>query len=179
MVELNSRFNNEGLKTIFPQLGIEYALTKWLKSSLEYRFVGEKNNYGNFKSSSSIRTNFTFRKSKKRFRAGLRLRYQYSFSHQVFSSYNEDFDQAFRFRPFIEYDINNFILTPVVNTEFFYNPEYGPKGRQFTKVRYTAGFKLDSSSPHNVSLRYRLDQSMNRYPVRFRHILSLKYGYAF
>ena len=102
--EVNTRFI-PGIQTFFPEIGLSYKVTKWFRPSVDYRLVFDKNKYGNFLSSSRINLNAAFRHKIKRFSAGLRLRYQSSFSRKINTEYNSDFDQAFRFRPSIEYKI--------------------------------------------------------------------------
>ena len=46
-LEANTRFNDNGVATFFPQLGIDYKVSKWFKPSLDYRFLVDKNIYGN------------------------------------------------------------------------------------------------------------------------------------
>lgn len=178
--ELNSRFDDQGLKVFFPQVGMEYKLFKWLRPSIEYRFLIEKNKYGNYKPASSLRVNLNFRHvHDKRLKFGARLRYQYSFDRVSSQDYNADFDQAIRFKPYIAYDINDFFLTPELSTEFYFDPVYGPSTPGFTKIRYAVGFGLDMNSPHSVKFKYRLDQRLGSYPVRLRHIVGVSYGYSF
>lgn len=176
-VELNTRFDNQGIATFFPQLGIDYKLTKWLKPSLEYRFIVDRNKYGNYKPSHRINFNAKFKEDFDRWGVGLRLRYQYAFTQLSATDYNADFDQAIRIKPEIEYDIKDFILTPKASAEFFYNPQYGPQGRQFDKVRLAIGASFDLNNNHDISFKYQLDKKFHAYDKGLRHVLSLSYSY--
>lgn len=179
-VELNSRFDNQGVASFFPQLGLEYKLTKWLKPSVEYRFLIDRNKYGNYKSGHRFNINAKFSEDVKRFSLELRVRYQYAFSQfGAPTDYNADFDQAFRFKPEIEYDINNFILTPVTSVEFFYNPKLGEDGRQFDKMRFAIGAKLDTKGNHDVGFKYQIDKKFRAFDEGVRHVISLSYEYEF
>ncbi len=180
-LDLNVRFDDNGLQTFFPQPGISYKLTKWFKPSVEYRFLIEKNNAGNFKSSSRININGLFDKSfDKRLKLTARLRYQFVPQLNVTTNaYDPDFDQAIRLKPKIEYDINDFKLTPELSAEFFYNPTYGPDGRQFSKIRYAGGFSVDTNNPHSITLLYRLDYLIRQHDEDLSHIISLSYSYEF
>jgi hypothetical protein len=179
--ELNTRFDNAGVATFFPQVAVDYKVAKWFKPSLEYRFLVDKNKYGNFKSSHRLNVNLNFKKTViKRLSLGARVRYQYGFQQFGASeSYNDDFDQAFRFKPSVSYDINNSIFTPTFSTEFFYNPELGEGGRQFTKMRIGIGSKLELDGPHSVSFKYQLDKRFHDYEAGVRHVASFSYGYKF
>lgn len=175
--ELNTRFDNRGIATFFPQVGIEYKLTKWLKPSLEYRFIIDRNKYGNYKSSNRINLNLGFDKSVDRFAFDFRCRYQFGFGNSGGSSYDSDFDQSFRFKPGIEYDINNCIFSPTMSCEFFYNPLLGVDGRQFDKLRFAVGSKLELKGNHKVSFKYQFDKKLTDASSGLRHVLCLSYEY--
>ena len=177
--DANLRVGRNGLETFFPQVGVQYKLTKWLRTSVEYRFVLDKNKYGNYKSSSSIRVNLILKENIKRFDFGLRLRYQNSFKGSSGPEYNADFGQAIRIKPSVEYDIDNSVFTPFLNTEFFFDPAYGPQGPGFNKIRYAIGTKLELDSPHGISVKYQLDHKLNRYPAALKHVVSVGYSYEF
>ena len=178
MVDLNTRFDDEGVATFFPQVGAEYKPFKWLKTSLEYRFLIDKNKFGNYKSSSRLNFNVSGKASITRFSLGARLRYQYGFtSIGASDTYDADFDQAFRFKPSVSYDIKKSIFVPTISTEFFYNPSLGEDGRQFNKVRVAIGTKLDFKGPHSASIKYQLDKKFRNYQDGVRHVLSIGYEY--
>mmetsp|Transcript_5436 Transcript_5436/g.7263 ORF Transcript_5436/g.7263 Transcript_5436/m.7263 type:complete len:222 (-) Transcript_5436:16-681(-) len=176
--ELNTRFDNNGVATFFPQVGISYKLTKWLKPSLEYRFVIDKNDYGNYKAAHRLNLNAKFKENFDRLGLGMRVRYQYAFDNRGSFDYDADFDQAFRFKPEISYDINNFILTPEVSTEFFYNPNLGEGGRRFDKMRFALGASFDLNNDHDISFKYQLDKRFYAYDRGVRHVLAISYKYA-
>lgn len=177
-VDLNTRFDDEGVATFFPQLGVEFKATKWLKTSLEYRFLIDKNKYGNYKASSRLNFNVTGKGTWERFSLSARVRYQYGFtSLTATEAYDSDFDQAFRFKPSISYNIKGSKFTPVVSTEFFYNPSLGEGGREFSKIRFAAGTKLDLKGPNSVSFKYQLDKKLHNYAAGMRHVISLSYEY--
>jgi len=175
--ELNARMDNTGIATFFPQVGINYKLTKWLKPSIEYRFVIDKNNIGNYKVASRLNFNAKFKENFDRLGLGMRVRYQYAFDNRGSFDYDADFDQAFRFKPEIAYDINDFILTPKVSTEFFYNPSLGEGGRRFDKMRFAIGASLDLNNDHDVSFKYQLDKRFHAFDRGVRHVFAVSYEY--
>lgn len=177
--ELNARIGERGLETFFPQAGVEYKLTKWLRPSVEYRLILDKNKYDNYKVGHRINANLEAKHNIKRLEYGLRVRYQYAFSRITQDAYNADFDQALRFKPFLEYDINNSIFTPAISAEFFLNPTYGPNSPGFDKIRFAVGSKFELDGPHSVSFKYQLDKWLYNYKKGLRHVLSLSYGYKF
>lgn len=175
--ELNTRFDNQGVATFFPELGINYKLTKWLKPSVEYRFVIDKNRYGNYKAAHRLNFNAKFKENFDRLSLGFRLRYQYAFDSRSSFDYDADFDQAFRFKPEIEYDINDFILSPKFTSEFFYNPTLGENGRRFDKVRIGIGASFDLNNDHDISFRYQIDKRFHAFDRGVRHVIALSYEY--
>lgn len=175
--EVNTRFI-PGVQTFFPEFGLSYKVTKWFQPSIDYRFVFDKNKYGNFLSSSRINLNAAFKHKIKRFSVGLRLRYQSSFSRKISGTnidYNSDFDQAFRFRPNIEYKIKKTWFTPVISFEWFVNPVDGPD-RGLTKTRLAIGTKINLKGPHEASIKYQVDNRADFSRGR-RFVFSMGYTY--
>lgn len=176
--EISTRFDNSGIATFFPQIGVNYKLTKWLKPSVEYRFIIDKNNFGNYKAAHRLNFNAKFKEDFDRLGLGLRVRYQYAFDSRGNFDYDADFDQAFRFKPEISYDIKNFILTPKVSSEFFYNPSLGENGRRFDKMRLGIGASLDLNNDHEISFKYQLDKRFFAFDRGVRHVLAISYEYS-
>lgn len=176
-VDLTTRFGNDGLGTIFPQLSLKYKLNKYVRVSVDYRLIGKKELNGNFLTSQRVNGNLQFSYGIKRHSFGFRARYQYSFSKLV-GPYESEFDQAFRFKPSYAYDINNSIFTPHVSCELFYNPLYGENGKQFTRTRYYVGVEMELDGPHNLELGYYYDQKIQVANPFNRSILNLSYSYV-
>lgn len=177
--DFSTRTGRNGLETFFPQVGIEYKVKKWFKPSLEYRLIIDKNASGNYKSTNRLNLNANFKKDIDRWGFSARLRYQLAFKRLASSDYNDDFDPAIRIKPAVSYDIKKSKLTPKASAEFFYNPQYGPKGPGFTKVRMAIGASLELDGPHDVSFKYQLDKKFNDYSAGLRHVLVLSYAYKF
>ena len=175
--ELNARVGRNGLETFFPQVGITYKLQKWVKPSLEYRFIIDKNQIGNYKSSHRLNANLNFEKEWKGVGAELRVRYQYAFNRVNTLSYDPDFDQAIRLKPAISYKIPNSIFTPDVSCEFFYDPLYGPRGQRFTKLRAAIGSKIKLSKQHSLSIKYQIDKRIRDYGKGIRNVIAVSYSY--
>jgi hypothetical protein len=176
-LDLTTRFGNDGLGTVFPQLSLKYKLNKYVRVSVDYRLIGKKELNGNFLTSHRINGNLQFSYGIKRHSLAFRTRYQYSFNSLV-GAYESEFDQAFRFKPSYAYDINNSILTPKVSCEFFYNPLIGESGNQFTRIRYYVGVEMELEGPHGLELGYYYDQKIQVANPVNRSILNLSYSYA-
>jgi hypothetical protein len=175
--DINTRFV-PGVQTFFPQVGFNYKVAPWFKPSIEYRFVVGKNKYNNYKSSSRLNFNLNFKHDLKRFYGSFRIRYQSSFSAINSEEYDGDFDQAFRFKPAIEYKIRKSRFIPGVSAEWFLNPAYGPS-RGVTKVRVCVGTTIELKGPQEVSVKYQLDKKLQKYSAGMRHVISIGYGYKF
>lgn len=176
-IDWNNRFGNYNLQTSFGQISIKYKIKKWLKPSIDYRYVSARQKNSNYFSNHRLNFNLQFSKTKKRLDLGLRLRYQYSFSQLLVGTYEPEFDEAFRIKPSISYDIKNFPLTPQISTEFFYDPSNYELGNRFTKIRYSASFTLDVKGPHKFKFGYIFDQRIQLANPLNRHVLSLSYTY--
>lgn len=177
--EVNGRFGNSGLETFFPQVGLEYKVTKWFKPSIEYRLIVDQNKIGNYHATNRLNINAELGHEYKRLDYSVRLRYQFGFNSLSQSTYNSDFDQAIRIKPAFKYNIKNCKITPEVSAEFFYNPMYGPLSPGFNKVRAAAGIKWNLKGPHEIGAKYQLDKKFRDYSANLRHVLSISYGIKF
>jgi hypothetical protein len=174
-----NRIDEFGLVTSFPQISFRYKLLKWLKSSVDYRWVISKDDNGNYSTGNRINANLIANHKFKRLDIGLRARYQYSFNRFVSSNYDPEFDVAYRFRPSISYDINNSIFAPHANVEFFYSPENSPLGNRFTRIRYQIGVELETKLPIDFGIAYLFDQKINLPNAVNKHVLNLSATYIF
>ena len=127
--------------------------------------------------SNRLNVNAEFKKDIKRFTFEARLRYQYSFNQIRSTDYNSEFDQAIRLKPEVEYNIKKSIFSPVIGAEFFYNPVYNPKGFEFSKIRFSAGTKINLSGPHGISIKYQVDKATDSYSPGAKHVMSVSYAY--
>jgi hypothetical protein len=176
--ELTTRFGTYGVETFFPQLTLRYKVTKWFRPSLDFRSVFDLDKYGNYLNASRLNMNADFKHEINRFKIGARVRYQYSFNSLGNNeNYDVEFDQAIRFKPSVAYDFKGSFLSPIASVEFFYNPMYGPEGRQFRKYRVFLGVDFDFDMPHEITLGYIYDQEINRSAPETVHILSIAYTY--
>jgi hypothetical protein len=174
---MTNRIDDLGIQTNFSQFSIKYKLSDWIKPSIDYRLVSNRQENGAYQFSNRLNSNIHFSKELKRFDFGLRLRYQYSFSKLVSQQNDPEFDLAYRFRPSISYDINNSIISPTMSVEYFYNPENSALGNRFTKTRYILGFDLELKGSHELTFAYILDQQINLPDPLQKHIVSISYNY--
>jgi hypothetical protein len=66
-LEWSNRFDAFGLRTTFPQVSFKYKIYKWLRPSIDYRWVSKRDKYGNYLDGHRINANLNFIYSKKRF----------------------------------------------------------------------------------------------------------------
>lgn len=178
-LEFTSRFDVNGLETFFPQLGVKYKINKYIRPSIDYRYIVDRMKNGQYSNSHRLNFNVDFKYKNKDLTLKSRVRYQYGFDN--FSSndqYDSDFDQAIRLKVGAGYDIPKFILSPVLSGELFYDPINGPTGRQFNKLRIYAGLETDFSGPHSIALGYIYDTRINMPVPLTRHILNISYSYT-
>jgi hypothetical protein len=178
-IDLSKRFGNQGLETFFSEISFKYKVTKWWRQSLDYRMIFDKNNQGNYALSNRININSDFKKQYNRLILSFRVRYQYSFTGRMLTNYDAEFDQAIRLKPQLSFKSERLKLNPIVSMEFFYNPSYSPKGRQFTKKRLFIGFQRTIRKSHELALGYILDEQINAFNPELRHIVYLSYTFEF
>ena len=177
-IDVTNRFGSDGLETFFTQASVKYKLKKWIRPSLDYRSILDKDKYKNYTLSHRLNVNTDFKKQLKRFSLGARLRYQYSFqSLQGSKKYNAEFDQAIRIKPQVAYDIKKSDFGPLCSIEYFYNPAYSALGQRFTKYRFFIGAQLELNGPHELAFGYILDREINIPSPDTKHILSFSYTY--
>lgn len=175
-LSVNQRYGTQGLETFFPEGMLRFKASKWFRPSVEYRFIAKKRLDGSYGTSQRINLNALFTYTKKRLDVGLRLRYQFGFNRFSYA-YDSEFDVAFRVKPYFTYDVKDFILSPTVSTEFFYDPTHSASGQQIKKIRSHLGTTLDLNSPHEFSFGYYYDWNVNQWNPTNKHIFMLSYQY--
>lgn len=176
-VDWTNRLDAYGLNTSFSQVSARYKLLKWLKTSVDYRYIVSRENNGNFSAGNRINANIQLNQKFKGLDVGFRARYQYSFNRFINANYDPEFDMAYRFRPSISYDLNNSIFAPNASVEFFYTPENGPLGNRFTRIRYQIGIDFETKLPIDFGLAYLYDNKINLPAAEDRHVLNLSATY--
>ena len=173
-LDLTQRYGYDGLGTLFPQVSFRYKVSSWFRPSIDYRVVRSKALDGSYSTSQRINGNLQFTYAKKRLEAGLRVRYQYSFE-RISAAYDSEFDQAWRIKPSVQYNIKGLPITPELSTEFFYNPENSAKGNQFNRIRYYGGADIELKHNQRIGVGVYLDQWINGLPKK-RVMYSLGYS---
>jgi hypothetical protein len=172
--DLTQRYGYDGLGTLFPQVSFRYKVSSWFRPSVDYRVILSKSLDGTYSTSQRINGNLQFSHTKKRLEAGLRVRYQYSFE-RISAAYDSEFDQAWRIKPSVQYNIKGLSLAPELSAEFFYNPENSAEGNQFNRIRYYGGADIELKHNQRIGVGVYLDQWINSIPKK-RVMYSLSYS---
>ena len=175
-LDINSRFYSFKEQLFYPELTFKYKVKKWFKPSIDYRGLVELNKYGNYKYANRLNFNLNFEKSFNNLSFGFRIRYQYVFNGiRSYENYSPEFDQTIRLKPSIKYDIKKSRFTPNASVEWFYNPNNGPTGDRFAKIRSSVGADIALKGPHVLSINYLYGVSVNSAKTKSQHILSIYY----
>jgi hypothetical protein len=176
-LNLTTRFDVTGLQTIFPQVSYKYKVNKYFRPSLDYRLIGNRSQEGNYILQHRLNANLQFNHQIQKFDLGLRVRYQFS-SSRFGQSFEPEFNDAFRFKPEIAYNLSNSKLTPSCGMELFYNPMNGQNGYQLNRIRWNVGVSIDLDKAGELEVGYLYDQRINVPGALNRAILNIGYSYT-
>ena len=146
--DFTTRHNASGLKTYFPQISYKYKFNKLIRPSIDYRFIGDKNQEGNVTFRHRLNANLQFNHEFGRLQLGLRLRYQYS-TNRLAENFEPEFGQALRIKPSLAYDLPKTDLEPQVSMEFFTGPMDGQNGYHLNRIRWCVGLAYTFEGPHS------------------------------
>lgn len=175
--DLTTRHAAGGLRTFFPQVSYKYKLNKYIRPSIDYRYIGSRNNEGNFEFQHRINANLQFNQEFERLQLGLRLRYQYS-TNRLAENFEPEFGQAIRIKPSLAYDLPKTDLEPQVSIEFFTGPMDGQNGYHLNRIRWSVGLAYAFEGPHSLEVAYLYDQRIMSPGALNRAILNFSYGYS-
>jgi long-subunit fatty acid transport protein len=176
-VELTTRHGAGGLQTFFPQISYKYKINKFIRPSVDYRYVGSSTQEGNFSYRHRINTNLQFNYEIERLELGLRMRYQFT-TNRLADNFEQEFGEAFRIKPSVSYDIKKSVLLPQASMEFFTGPMDGQQGYHLNRIRWSVGLGFDWDGPHSLELAYLYDQRIMSPGSLNRAILNFSYGYS-
>jgi hypothetical protein len=175
--DLTTRHDAIGVETFFAQISYKYKINKFIRPSLDYRYVADRNQVGNFTYSHRINTNLQFNYDIERFQLGLRMRYQFT-TNRLVDNFEQEFGEAFRLKPSIVYDVKKSVLLPQASMEFFTGPMDGQQGYHLNRIRWSVGLSFDWDGPHTLALAYLYDQRIMNPNALNRAILNFSYGYS-
>lgn len=175
--DLSTRHAAGGLQTIFPQVSYKYKVNKYIRPSIDYRLINDRNQDGNMTLQHRLNANLQFNQELERLQLGLRVRYQYS-TNRLAENFEPEFGQAIRVKPSLAYDLQNTDLEPQLSSEFFTGPMDGQTGYHLNRIRWSAGLAYTFKGPHSLEVAYIYDQRINSPGALNRAILSFSYGYS-
>lgn len=175
--DLTTRHGAGGVQTFFPQLSYRYKVNKYIRPSIDYRYIGSRTLEGNFTYQHRLNANLQLAHEINRLQLGLRLRYQYT-ANRLASNFEPEFGQAFRIKPSLAYDIKKTDLEPQISMEFFNGPLDGQNGYHLNRIRWSVGFGYAINSTHAIEIAYLYDQRINSPGALNRAILNFSYGYS-
>ncbi|MEY3728275.1 MAG: hypothetical protein RL098_1752 [Bacteroidota bacterium] len=175
--DLTTRHGAGGVQTFFPQISYKYKLNKYIRPSVDYRYIANRNSEQNFTLEHRINANLQFSYDFDRLQLGLRGRYQFT-TNRLANNYEPEFGEAFRLKPSIAYDIKKSILAPQASMEFFTGPMDGQQGYHLNRIRWSIGIGFEWESPHAFEIAYLYDQRINSPGSLNRAILNFSYGYS-
>ena len=103
-LDLTTRHDAGGLRTFFPQVSYKYKINKYIRPSIDYRFINDRNKEGNMTLQHRLNANLQFNQELERLQLGLRLRYQYS-TNRLAENFEPEFGQALRIKPSLAYNL--------------------------------------------------------------------------
>lgn len=174
--DLTTRHGAGGVQTFFPQISYKYKINKYIRPSVDYRYVGSSTQEGNFTYRHRINANLQFNYDIQRIQLGLRGRYQFT-TNRLADNYEPEFGEAFRIKPSIAYDIKKSVLSPQASLEFFTGPMDAQQGYHLNRIRWSIGLGFDLDGPHNFELGYLYDQRIMSPGALNRAILNFSYSY--
>ena len=174
--DLTTRHGAGGLLTFFPQISYKYKINKYIRPSIDYRYIGSRTDEGNFTYRHRINTNLQFNYQIERLELGLRMRYQFT-TNRLADNFEPEFGEAFRLKPSIVYDVKKSVLLPQASMEFFTGPMDGQQGYHLNRIRWSVGLGFDWDGPHTLELAYLYDQRIMSPGALNRAILNFSYGY--
>lgn len=175
-LDLSTRFDAEGLSTVFPQVSYKYKINKYLRPSIDYRIIADQSKSGSFVTKHRLNCNLQLSHEIERVQLGLRLRYQYS-SNRLASNFETEFGQALRIKPSVSYNLKNSALEPNFSAEFFTGPMDGQVGYHLNRIRWNFGLAYSFDGPHSVELAYMYDQRIHSPESLNRAIMNCSYNY--
>lgn len=174
--QTNARVNTDGVwQTLFQELSLKSEHIKWFRPSVDYRFIASYAKNGNTVYSNRLNFNADFRHKINDYKFGARARYQIFLGDYVLTG--TDLDPSLRIKPYLSWTIPNTRFTPEISTEFFYNPQNGPTGDRFNRVRYGLSVGIDLPNSNELGFTYYYGRRFNTGNPYQEHLFSIEYGY--
>ena len=176
-IDINTRSYSYYFQLLYPEITYKYKLNKWVKPSIDYRLLNQRNKYGNFTLSNRLNFNIEFEKKfRKKIGIGFRIRYQSTFKRIIDgNNYDADFSNVIRLKPSLTYMPKKSKFSYNSAIEFFYNPQNVILGNRFVQYRISLGTDINLKGTNTLSLKYLYGQNINISKNKSQHVLSINY----
>jgi hypothetical protein len=171
--EFRFEHNISELYEFFTEAGATYSLNNQWKIGLNYRFIRNLTNSGDFESRFRINTDLSYRKKINRLRLSWRTRLQSRNEPDELYDVNN-----FRNKIAIKYNIRKSKYTPYFSTEVYYRFMKNAES-EFNKIRFTLGSDRAISSNSDINFFYRIEKELNEDYPKTTYIIGLRYDFGF
>lgn len=169
--------NMSDVEQFFTDAGLEYALSKSFRVSVNYR-LASKNRLTYYGTRHRFYADLSYRKKIKPLSFVLRQRFQEQIE-QMNSSENGRIPEWYsRSKVALRYDLDK-KYRPYIATEFYFLLDDAKEShRQFDKVRYEAGIDYEFNRRHSLNVFYMIQKDLIKKEVR-DFIVGTGYTYSF
>ena len=161
---------------ILSEVGIKYAVNKFLYFGTDFRYIADKNGSEGYDNDFRFNIDGGFKHQYNRFDFKYRLRYQNKNEIGFSKGEGDEIDHVLRFKFSSEYNIKNWKLDPQFSTEIFRT--LGGLDAGFDKLRVS--FKTDYSLKKigELSPFYSIEWELNKTYPKTTYIIGLNYTYT-
>ena len=177
--ELRLKENYQRINLFYTNVGIDYKVNKFLKSSPTYRTIQKKRLDGNYSYRHRLMLDITVKKKIKKITLSERARYQIEVQDYYTSKKGKIPEQYLRLKTDIKYDLNKKI-TPYYSIEFRYQIR-NPRGdgpvydNGFHRVRNVLGVEYEINKKNSINLYYLFQTEFNISTPESIYILGIGY----
>jgi len=171
--EFRLEHNMSQLYEFLTEAGVSYSFNKQWRLRVNYRFIRNRTNSGDFETRYRLNADLSFRKDVNRLRISWRGRIQSrTEQNETYSTNN------FRNRIAMKYNIRKSKFSPYFSAELYYGYSMIQDPR-FNKMRFTFGSDYSLSGKSDINIFYRLEgELLEEYP-KTTNIIGIKYDFGF
>lgn len=171
--QMRLQHNSSQMERFLVDADAEYDLNKHFEFGFGYRLNSKYKNSG-IQNGHRWNLDATYKFDINRFDAGIRLRYQ---SGRVFASEDPSWENHFRLKTKVQYNIKKWKLDPEITGEVFRLSGKGVDA-QFDKMRFTIGSSYKFSKQHSVSFFYGFQKELNTTYPKTTYLVGLGYKFT-
>lgn len=176
-LSFSSRWDDYGCYKLFPEVSLGREILEGFKFELDYRFIKNREEFGLYSNSNRWNFNLKYGHKWNRIKINIRIRYQFGQAGSLNQNYDSDFDNAWRLKPQLSYKKKKSKFTYSAGLETFYNPQFGPVGRQFNKIRSSIGLDYKLAGQQTLIAGFNYDKYINAFDKSNRMVFKIGYNY--